>query len=329
MQTGRLGGVAVLAVAVLVLAVGSALGRPDVVGVASAPPIDPPPQVGDCLYAGSEGPWGVVGPDGNYRENPYAHWFSTCGAPWYGEVVAVRSRADILAGLAASAYRPGPDDQCAAGAAAYLGRPDVADPAEHWAAFGTWTTTLMPNQRQYAAGQMWEACVMTPPSWAADGTLVLHGDVQSDARITESVRGAWVDPTFRDRVGSCRDDRSGPDAVSVFCGSIHGSEVLAWTSWPDPSWASDAGDRPDAATLLATCADQASRMLQRRDSTAGGALTVDVWLANGGGYLDIAPGVDLPEDGSAECSVHPAASDRLLTATLVGIGEGPVPLTSG
>lgn len=329
MQSGRLGGVAVLAAAVLVLSVGSAVSRPDVVGVANPPPIDPQPQVGECLYAGPDGPWGTVDELQGYRENPYAHWFAPCRDPWYAQVVAVRTREDIAADLAASAIGPGPDDRCATGAAAFLGRPDVTDPAKHWSAFGTWTATLLPNQRQYAAGQMWEACVMTEPPWTADGTPVLHGEGQPDRRTTESLRGAWADPVFRDRVGFCQDDRSGPDALPVFCGAAHGSEVLAWTSWPDPGWGADAGARPDASTLLTTCADQAARMFQRADPTADGALAVDVWLADGGGYLDIGPEVELPEDGTAECSVHPSAPDRQLTGTLIGIGDGPVPLTAG
>lgn len=75
MERRRLVGVAVLAAAVLALAVGAELGRPPLHGVAAAPPIDPPPQVGDCLYEAQGGAPGTGDRGTNWQISAFHHSF--------------------------------------------------------------------------------------------------------------------------------------------------------------------------------------------------------------------------------------------------------------
>lgn len=318
MDRRRVAGVGVLAAAVIAVSVGAGLGRPQVVGTASAPPVAPPPQVGDCLYAGPKGPWDRVRADGTLEDVAYTRRYAPCRDPWYGEVVGVREQAAVQNELAL-ADDGGRRDPCAASAAVFLGRPEV--PAvDGWFPITAGAGGLQPDRRQLASGQHWLACVFGPPAWGPGGEPVEY--VPSiGARTTESLRGRWDDIDVRNRFGFCG---SGPpvNRSGVFCGEAHDRELLAWGSWFEPT---------DAAALQQGCSRQAALVMQRKDPTVDGAVVVEVLVDDN---LTAIPSVltgqtTLEPQGSATCTVRAADPGRRLDATVVGLGGRPAPLTTG
>lgn len=316
LESRRLAGVGVLAAAVLALAVGTGLGRPLVVGVASAPPVDPPPQVGDCLYAGPDGPWDTARFDGSWQDMAYHRWYGPCREPWFGEVVGIRTQADIQADLAESRVGPG-FDPCAARTAAYLGA-QMVEPVDGWMPITISASTMEPNRRQYSSGPMWRACVLGAPWWTPDGEpYTPEGYVDAGPRTTESMRGRWSDAGVRNLFGQC-EVGTGSDWAGAFCGAPHDREFLAW-NLQSPS--------ADGETLLRGCSQQAGRIMSRLDPTAGGELALDVMaLDDTGQYVLVTPATVHREGSSPECRIRPADPAQQLTATVIGLGEGPVPL---
>lgn len=311
----RLAGVGVLASAVLALAVGAGLNRPLSPGSAQAAPVDRPPQIGDCLYADSAGPWVMRDDGGNYDDRPHSRWYEPCLDPWFGEVVGVRTQADIQKDL--SENRVGPDfDPCTALTAAYLGRPDVSAVAG-WAPVATSATALDPDLRQQASGQRWQACVVPPLAVGPGGTPTTGGFAQGGPRTTETLRGRWQEPDFRNRLGSCSSGP--PDATTlVFCGDPHDRETLARGWWDEPT---------AAVVLLQGCARQAALVMQRdQDET----LAIEVQVDNGGDDSEILT-IDSPMNayGAAICSIRAANHDQQLTATVIDLGDRPVPIIGG
>ena len=316
MDRRRVAGVGVLAAAVIALSVGTGLSRPLTVGTASAPPVAPPPQVGDCLYAGPDGPWDWGRGDGSGDQSwelvGYNRWYAACRDPWFAQVVGVRAQADVAREAAEAG--PGGSDPCAAATASYLGRPEVPR-VDGWYPVSASGAGLDPDRRQLLSGQRWTACVLGPPWWDPDGHMV--DDPGTGPRTTETLRGRWDDPALRDRVGSCE---SGPLDLSVgtFCGGPHDRELLAWSTWPQPT---------DATTLIEGCAAQAARLM-RRDTVAGG-LTTEVVLF-GPTQPEIATAqTPLTDVGGANCVVRATDPAAQLTATVVGLGDRPDPITGG
>lgn len=319
MQSRRLVGLGVLAAAVLLLAAGAALGRPAVNGVAVAPPIDPPPQVGDCLFAGPGGPWGVRDDQGAYRQNPFARRFGPCQGEWFGEVVDVRSGAQMTQDLVSDRGLATAGAACAVAEREYLAAPDLS------AVTGTWQTTVLsdsvpigPDPRQYAAGQAWQACLLTPPQWTTEGRSVVDGVDGRTGTTRDRLAGGWSDPDIRTRLGRCEDFGAG-DRPAQFCGTAHDLEWLALGWWNT--------EAPSATRLRAACSELAARLMQRTDPTAGGTLTAEVSVIGMGGFaMVVAADTTLPDSGSAQCLLRPTDGEQVLTGTLLGIGEGPVPL---
>lgn len=226
--------------------------------------------------------------------------------------------ADMSSGSEPPADGGPADNSCRALVARFLGQPFAADPT------GLWTPadrvpghSVSPHRRQLADGQTWEACVVDPITATADVGEMTDEANAGGQRAVESVRGRWTDPAFRDLVGHCTLGTMTSTGSSAYCGAPHDLENLAWASWGEP---------PDAATLIATCTAQAARMMQRADPSADGVLVVETSYTDGFSTLPLTPGVELPQGGFAECSLRPASTDQRLTATLVGWGEGPVPL---
>lgn len=318
MDRRRVAGVGVLAAAVIAVSVGAGLGRPLVVGTASAPPVAPPPQVGDCLYAGSAGPWpwsrgaGSTG-DNDWQMAGYTRWFGPCRDPWFGEVVGVREQADVMRELVDAA--PGGRDPCAAVTTAYLGRSEVTG-VDGWEPVTVGGVGLDPDRRQSLAGQDWLACVLAPPAWDSNGQMVDLGPI-GGLRTTESLRGRWADLGVRDRLGLCE---TGPLDLSfgAFCGAPHDRELLAWSRWQETA---------DAATLIEGCRAQAARLMER--DTLAGAVTAEVVIF-GPGPPEIATAqTELPEQHGANCVVRATDPSAQLTATVIGLGDRPDPVTTG
>lgn len=317
MDQRRLAGVGVLAAAVIALSVGTGLSRPLLVGTAGPPPVAPPPRVGDCLYAGPEGPWDRHRPDGTLADAAYSRWYAPCGDPWFGEVVGVRDRADVERESTQAGYGVGVDP-CASATRAYLGRPEV--PAvEEWFPVTPGAGAMDPDRRQLASGQNWLACVFGPPAWGPDGQQIDY-ELYTGATTTESLRGRWDDVRVRDRFGVCE---AGPpaDRFGVFCGAPHDREVLAWGRWIEPT---------QAAALQSSCSRQVALLMMSDDPTVAGALVVDV-LADDtvGTPVPITADTRLESVGSAACVIRAADPARRLTSTVVGLGDGPAPITTG
>lgn len=317
LESRRLAGVGVLAAAVLALAVGTGLGRPLVVGVASAPPVDPPPQVGDCLYAGPDGPWNTARFDGSWQDMAYHRWYGPCREPWFGEVVGIRTQADIQADLAESRVGPG-FDPCAARTAAYLGA-QMVEPVDGWMPVTISASTMEPNRRQYSSGPMWQACVLGAPWWTPQGEpYTSDGEVYSAPKTTQTLRGRWVDVSVRNMFGVC-EKGSWTERSGVFCGAPHDREFVAHTTWDSSA---------DPVVLERGCRQQISRVMGRQDSAGGDALAAELVTYDETGQLTaFTETTELGESGAAECWVRPADPAQQLTATVIGLGEGPVPLT--
>lgn len=319
MHSRRLLGLGVLAAAVLVLAIGSGLLRPSVTGLAQAPPVAPPPQVGECLFAGAGGPWGVRDGQGGYRQNPFAREFGPCQGEWFGEIVDVQAGAQMTKDLISDRGLASARRACAEAERTYLDAPDLST------LDGTWQSTVLtdsvpigPDPRQYAAGQSWQACLLSAPQWTADGRPV--GDGVDGVAGTTGARlaGGWSDAGIRTRLGRCEDAGPG-DRPGLFCGAPHDVEWLALGWWNT--------EAPPAAQLRTACVELAGRLMQRADPTAGGTLVAEVSvLGVAGAPTVVGDDAVLPESGSAQCRLRPTDPDQVLTGTLLGVGEGPVPL---
>lgn len=324
MQTRRLASVTVSAVAALVLSIGVALSRPQVVGVASPSPVSPVPAAGDCVFAGESGPWGRWDEQGTFRENPFARRFGPCTGQWFGEVSAVRTGAAMVKNLTSDEGLAAADAICSAAAADYLGAPNLTTPRTRWQATALPTgSPVGPDPRQAASGQSWQACILTPPLWDADGQMAGAQTADGFAGLPrasdERLHDRWADPVLRNRYGQCQDSAVGT-GQAVFCGSPHDAEWLGLGWWSTPA--------PTADELRQSCTDLASRLMQRPDPTAGGVLTVETSLI---GVADspeiVGPDTNVPPSTSGQCRVLVADPASVLTSTVLGVGGGAVRLT--
>lgn len=317
MTTGRVAGIGVLAGAVLLLAVIAGRAPRTTPGVPVAAPVLPAPTVGQCLVdrAGSEpllaDDQGVRSPHRDLRDCPVVDDGASSAPVVVGEVAGI---------LADHGGRP--HDDCAAPVAHFLGGPAPAV-EEVWASAGGPTVVIVdPDRRQWADGQRWLACVVVPPMWT--GAAPLDPTRGLGPVLRESARGRWSDPTYRDRLGDCFDEYSG--AVGrllslVYCGSPHEIERIGLVS---------AGIDPRAAAMLRqSCSEWAAVRIASTDPTRGGQLRLEVDVtAPGGTSREVKDDEEaLPEGASADCVVRPADPNMLLTATVVGLGDAPVPLT--
>lgn len=322
MDRRRLAGVAVLAAAVLAVAVGAGLGRPILApGVASALPVDPPPRVGDCLYAGPPDWTSHRQLDGNFEFGPleYGVRFGSCVAPWDAEVVDVRHFEQGEDPVDDPGDRPGVDG-CAAGTALFVGRPDFADPDGRWLTDGPLSQRVPTHQRQFAAGQRWVACVLPTPLWDDSGRSTATSDPTGLAPTGETLRGQWRDPVMRDRWGVCGIGADGTGPIGfVFCGTPHDRERVAYTYW---------SEAPPADTLMDGCATQAARVTGLGNALGDGALASEVIVSgvDRAGNETLTAISDLRGGGSAQCWVRPVDPGMQLTATVVSLGSTPPPL---
>lgn len=324
MDRRRLAGAVVLAVAVLVLSIGAALSRPLVAGVASAPAINPQPQVGDCLYTGPQN-WSSLRPtsdDGASWGLDFSVVLARCDRPWNAQIV------DVLMGVGGSEITMVPGDRpsngvdiCAPGMALFLDRPDFSDPEQRWVPAGPSADPLPPDRRQFAVGQRWAACLLFPPKWDEFGEAVPVRSEGDRFQTDEELRDRWRDPSVRDRMGVCGNgDAVVFDPSTVYCGRAHDRELMAYTYWDVA---------PDPATLIDTCLHQSSRMTQRPDPTAGGVFRTEVVVQDrsvesASRTIDAASVLD--ESWWAECWLRPTDPGQQLTATVIGLGAGDLPL---
>ena len=294
----RAWGAVVLAVGLIVaVAVPAALGfGRQVAGAAVRAPIPGAPVPGDCLHAPlvrNGSPMSFVefsigtAPVGPCApgDNPDV----TDGTQNYGEIVSVTP--GVLAPRANIAGRLGSAGPglCGQGAADYLG----------WTAH-PWTPVLVdavslvgPDTEQYLGGQRWLACA------------VVTGDHGYRGSVRDGRAGAVAD-----LYGRCDDTRSSP-VLRVWCFQPHDTEVFG-----------SAVVENGAADLTTSCLGLVTQRTGMSDPTDGGLLRVSAAAVKPPGWPTI---VAQPGELQAIACAVTVTGGRLLTASLVGAGGGPLP----
>ncbi|TKV57725.1 hypothetical protein FDO65_16390 [Nakamurella flava] len=315
MRSPRPAGVAVLALAVMVLALGAGAAGRTVAGTAGAAPVGPTPAAGDCLLATTESAAQWI--DDNGLRAPERS-FGAC------EQGDDRTASEVVGEVAVIlTERSGrPHDDCAEPVGRYVGFDGLPSRSsgDLWhPAGGTTVVVVNPDNRQWADGQRWQACVLLPPLFTADGVI---DPVRATATNLRSARGAWADPGYRNRLGDCLTVFAGPIAeltASVFCGTAHDQERLAVASWER--------DAPQAAYLRQTCGELAAGQLGATDRTRAGVLTTEVVVTDPDGHrAPVAEDDTLAPEGQADCVIRPVDAGQQLTATLLGRRDAPLPL---
>jgi hypothetical protein len=287
----RIVGAVLLVGALVVVVVTAGLNR-SVAGVATAVPVRPAPQVGDCLLGEvSSDTFRVLELDQRVPSPP----LGPCTGPRTHEVVAVEPNS-IAGGQISVGDRSALDTRCLAAAGAYLGW-DEQGPQQpgDWYPIAAFSAVLVgPDARQRASGQRWAACLVHG-SWPSAGALTWSGTAQGAWRRS----GEAVAPFT-----ACWDV---PEGEPVSCLSRHREELFA-----SMATTVDTTERG----LLESCRELVVAATGMADPTRDGALTVEATI-HGGGFGG---------DSYAQCAVAPSDPDRRLTSTLRNLGSGPLPL---
>lgn len=290
-------GAAVVAAVLLSALVLPGIAGTRLTGAAQRAPIPGPPSVGFCLSAT---PAGNGGPFDSPKMRVLTGPVGPCDDANFGEVVSVQdvetfrgSSTDRMAVLDPAA--------CELPAAQYLGWAGPAPGAAPAEAAGWLPVALQnlvlfgPGDAQYSVGQRWISCVLLP------GLTPYPG----------SVRGTEPGPAV-DAFGTCRAGANNTASPHVPCSEPHVSEVVGVGSV----------ESDQVPELVKACRELFSREARLSDPTAGGALSI--WVEAGGSFGDP------PQGGNAgstpgRCTVS-ATGGRQLDASLLGVGDGPLPL---
>lgn len=291
----RLTGLAVIAVAVIAMMLVAA-GRHRVVDGAAVVP--PPPQIGDCVSTAiTDQEWQGM----NEGKVPVLV-SAPCEGARAGEVVSVDDQ---------RAYT---QRDCWTPTLGYLGVPATTGPFSE--SETTWQTrtvvmsyTFGPSPLQVAAGQLWSACVV----------LGIDTEDFRPLPLEESARDAATrGGTAFDRFAICSDAPSPTEFTA--CGGPHRYEMVADAIALGPS----------EADSLESCQALVSELTGMQDPSANGRLRVELTAYrydDGGGSLLKADYLQArAAGGGVTCTVSPAAPDKMLTSTLVGLGKRPLPI---
>lgn len=300
-QNRRLAGVITLILALVVIAVLPFIGGRRVAGAPTALSFPPPPQPGSCALP----PFPVNTWNGGPPiEIPITEWhFGQCAGPIVGEVVA------LLDGDAPSTT-PVTNRPCFGAAAGFAGLNvsaetislpggPAADPVEWTPTVGTNTYLVVPGDVERAAGHDWTACLSTPT-----GNQPYRG----------TLRAAYASGTLPDQFGLCW---AGIDMdlmpALLRCDEPHAAELLA-TGWiPDRSVV-------PPSEIEASCMDLAGRVMRTDDPTRGGAITIVLDQVTFDGAYS-------PADPLSVNCLATASRAGELTRTVIGLADGPVPLS--
>ncbi len=283
-----------------VLVVNGVLGR-SLSGVAARSPLPAAPESGSCLLRTG------------------AEWVGVpCADPHTAEVVRSWSAADL-----ATARRY---DQCMASGRVYLGPSwgqSGDSPTESaWSVPSVMSSTVLVSGPGPATtrGWSWQACVVRPILLGPPGAGYrgrLH-DVPTTGVLPVELRPCFNRPAA---VG----------VVGVACTAPHMGEVLAARSLQVFGSPTDADDTATDPAVNSECHAIARRTTAAADPTYGGRLQVVVNLhATGMGFV---VSKDSPGNTShayvlykASCALQVAAGHEL-SASVVGLGAGPLPIT--
>lgn len=253
-----------------------------------------PPQVGDCLQSDS---LQVV----------------PCSAEHDGEVTA--------RWLADDPKRPlrGSEEECSLAASAYLNFVDDLIMDDWSVPVRTESERIDAPSHERAGTRGWTICSVT--------TVI-------DGKTTGSLRS--ITAIHRPEATASCFNQTSPD-VAVPCDQPHSGELLAGLQrvvpdrdgiapplGPDGFPAAPPVPVPAdwAAQLESECAEVAATLLQSPDPTRGGLLKVDIRNALIAAGPPDQPGIAIV---SAQCIIGPT-DDRLLTSTLLALGDAEVPL---
>ena len=172
-------GFGLLAGALLLIVIAAAVRGRMVPGQATAEPVTPPPQVGDCVTQDPNAlgadlyTWTTVLP--SVPTGP-------CTGNRFGEVVGVMPADTARAPIADMGTPP-----CQAPVDEYLGMQGTLphDNGGFYRIDAVPVAVVGPDDKQRAAGQDWAACLVYLP---------LSGDAAAPLRIDHSLRGAWHHP---------------------------------------------------------------------------------------------------------------------------------------
>jgi hypothetical protein len=300
-NTGRRWWGAAVVVAVLLAAlVGRGVAGTPITGSAQRAALPGPPSVGDCLQAAPT-------VRGAAFDSPRSRVFSArtgpCADANFGEVVSVQD-IDSFRGSHTDRSAVLDPGACQQPAADYLGwaapesEPHAAGTVSWQPAVWQDLALLGPDAAEFGAGQRWLSCILLPRLTPYAG----------------SVRGSRPGPAV-DALGSCRPTANETADPSVACGEPHISEVFGiGTVGP-----------AQVPELLQACRQLISSETGLTDPAAAGALSI--WVEVGGS------GDGPPRSGgdagssTGRCTAS-AAGGRQLNASLLGVGDGPLPLVS-
>lgn len=314
-MTPRRLGALVMAVTLLAVLITTGL-RPHLVsGKAQSTPVPGPPTVGDCVTDPVHRPTVADGGAAGSLVQVYPQQkIGPCVGLRYGEVTGVISDPDAVVVEGTASYQSISDpniNTCYDDKSAYLGQ--AKQPIFGiWSPNGTaltWTALSRPSPRQEAAGQHWLACLV---SVIPNVTASANSDA---APFTESLRNAQQNGNDRNLIGYCVATVAWNQGTeSGVCGMPHALEIIAGAG---------TGEHPAVRTdLEASCRRLVRQLTGIADSTAGGALAVQLYATSSGGAL--ITGAQLPANANLQCGVIVTGRQQL-TGSLLALGDQPIP----
>jgi hypothetical protein len=288
----RVGGAALLVLALALVVVVSAVRGATVGGRATAEPVRPTAQVGDCV-AGRI-PTSVLAAEA--LPLPSAP-VVPCSSLHAAEVVAIFPDPAAADGVPDLPRDTDVAQRCWDSAGTYLGHPRGFDVQEWIPAIAYGAAFVGPDLRQRAAGQRWAACVVFAVEPVGGASRPLVGSV-ADA----FARPRPNTPEFavcQERAGGGAFACSRPHVVEVFATSLRAASEVS------------------AEAVRRTCQELVADATGMPDPTAGGRLTVATTTDDAGPA----------EYVFTQCVVTVTDPARRLTSTVRHLGTDPLPLT--
>lgn len=304
MNRQRLTGLVLIGAALVVVMAISALQGRAVPGTAVASPVSPRPQVGDCATIDANQQFlGQL----NAGEVPVLA-SQPCDGVRAGEVISV--------GEGSSDGRA----ECFEAASGYVGLTpiDLGSLAVQNSTDTVWipdvrlvTFNFGPSARQVTAGQRWLACVMVGTSFDGLQPLPFQQSPRSAA-----VRGG----TSFDRFSVCADTPMQERLIP--CGEPHRYELMVGAL-------SVGGTK---AASLASCRNKITELTGLTDPSAGGRLQVVMtsytytFDAKAEKFVETTYADAQQGKALLSCAVTPASADEVLTGSLYGLNDRPLPI---
>ena len=296
----RLGGIAVLVLAVVAAMVVGARNAKYIKGTAGVAPVADPPVVGDCLT-------------GPMTQGPYPAIVATgpCSGSRYGQVVAVMPH--TLGEVAQDSAESGDmtatlEGSCTRKGMQFLGlsfpvlQGSATEPPTWFPSTNIGPGLIQPDPLAQRFGADWTACMVS---------VYAIFDEPTDYRGT--LAQVHVTRDYPPNAATCWSDLPLNETPAVPCRQPHEVEQFGGM------WDMDPGTRP--AELQSSCLELVKDMTGMEDPTAAGALQVRVLQS----YTYPAPDDQDTLLAGYSCIVR-AAAGKQLTGPLLSLYDGPVPV---